>query len=541
MKSKVVNRERLELKDDPHFLSPPIVDEPLYQCATTVTVLSYAPNAKIEVEVAGSILPSVPGGLPWPNGISIKLPNPLVAGQKVKARQTTATAQSNWSNPVDVKDHTKDYPAGPPRPEINPAPVYRCGCRTGVDNLLIGGSVWITTDGNEVGRVDGCEKMTGVNVNPNYGLNQRVRAWFELCKDPSPPSQEYITQTPPKPLPTTGYDQGYEGSEQITITNIVNGARVTLSRNGINLGTSPCWGWNLQWGLNPPLNTSDSFDSVQSMCPGDPSSPPGKTGVLPCSSLPAPQVGPVQAGDDRITLTQFVSDAVIKVYLNGVQVGASGGPVVILSKKVSHGDTLDVAQDLKGCKGHYALEIKVACVDPPVTTNPASLNLFPVGWSEYDNGKGVKGSVYYPAEDDGKDKPFYKKLGKQGSIPIVFIAHGNHDTADPSYLGYNYFQQDLAKMGIIAVSVNCNALNGIGGSVQNIEDRADLIIDNIAYFQDLNADHSSVLFNHIDFRRLGLMGHSRGGDAVVTASSVIQLAGVTIKAVLALAPTNYRF
>jgi hypothetical protein len=34
------------------------------------------------------------------------------------------------------------------------------------------------------------------------------------------------------------------------------------------------------------------------------------------------------------------------------------------------------------------------------------------------------------------------------------------------------------------------------------------------------------------------MGHSRGGDAVVTSSS---MPGVTIRGVLALAPTNFRF
>lgn len=541
MDSKIVNRRELELEDDPSFLSPPIVDEPLYQCATAVTVLSYVPDAEIEVEIDGSVLPGIPGNFPLPDGVSVPLPNPLVAGQSVRARQLKAAAKSDWSIPITVVDHTQEYPAGPPRPEINPAPVYKCGSRTGVGNLLIGGNVWITAGGIEVGRVNGCQKVTGVDVNPDYGSNQPVRAWFELCNDPSPPSQEYVTQAPPNPLPATGYEQVHEGSQQITITNIVNGARVTLTRSGINQGVSRCWGGKLQWGLNPPLSINDYFDSAQTMCPGDPSSPPGKTGVLPCSSLPVPQIGPVQAGDDRITLTQFVSDAIIKVYLNHVLVGSSGGPVVMLSKRVKRGDILHVLQDLQGCKGHYALEIKVSCVDPPSGTNPASLNLFPIGWAEYNDGRGIKGIVYYPAEDDGEGQLFNKKLANLGTTPIVFMAHGNASRAYPSYLGYNYFQQDLAKMGVVAVSVDCNALNQDGDGVENIEDRADLIISNIAYFQQINADPNSRFFKHIDFSRLGLMGHSRGGDAVVTVPSVISLAGVVIKSVLALAPTNFRF
>ena len=82
-----------------------------------------------------------------------------------------------------------------------------------------------------------------------------------------------------------------------------------------------------------------------------------------------------------------------------------------------------------------------------------------------------------------------------------------------AYLGYDYFQSALAKMEMIAVSVDSNTLNGGGRGVQNIEDRADMIIDSITYFQARDADPASLFFGRIDFGRVGLMGHSRGGDA----------------------------
>lgn len=540
MKTKIVERKRLELPDNLQFLSPPIVTEPLYECAIAVTVISYILDADIELEVDGVIIASANGGSPWPEGVTVPIPNALVAGQKVRARQKTAIALSDWSAEVIVKDHTKDYPAGPPRPEINPAPVFECGVRTGVSNLLTGGNVWISTDQIEVGRVNGCSSHQGVNVSPAYGLDQKVRAWFELCKDPSPASIEYVTGKPPNPLPAPSVDPIFESGTVLTVKNIVNGAKVTVYRNGVNQGTWPCWGFSITINGLGPFVTGDKFTAMQSMCPGNPDSPPGDSVVQPCSSLAAPEIGPVQAGDDRITLTQFVPDATIKVYLNGGLVGASGGPIVLLIKKVALGDTLIVVQDLNKCKGSLALEVKVLCVDPPVASNPSNLNLFPIGFSEYQNG-GIKGSVYYPAEDDGKAQPFSKRLASLGRVPIVFMAHGNHSPKDPSYLGYDYFQTDLAKMGIIAVSVDCNALNGSGGGVQNIEDRADLIIDSIAFFQGLDADPSSVFFGRIDFNLLGLMGHSRGGDAVVTIPTIINLPGVSIKSVLALAPTNFRY
>src|SRR5260370_10036787 len=96
-------------------------------------------------------------------------------------------------------------------------------------------------------------------------------------------------------------------------------------------------------------------------------------------------------------------------------------------------------------------------------------------------------------------------------------------------------------MGMVVVSVDCKALSGNGRGVRTIVDRADLILSNIAFLQTMNSDPTSVLNGTMDFTRVGLMGHSRGGDAVVTVPSVIGLAGVTIQAVLALAPTNFRY
>lgn len=465
MNAKQVSRKRLKLEDDPRLLSPPWLAEPLYQCASAVTVLGFVPHADIDVEVAGAVVVSRTVGFPEPEGATLVLPAALVAGQSVRVRQRTATGQSAWSAASTVRDHTKDYPAGPPRPEINPSPLYKCGARTGVGNLLAGGNVWITADGAEVGRVDGCAPHQGVDVSPDYGLGQRVVAHFELCGDSSAPSKDEITQPPPAPLPSPGVDALYAGAEQIRITNIVNGARVTLYRGGAPQGTWACWGGALLIGLTPAFSTGEIFTATQRLCPGDPPSAPGSGAVQPCSSLPAPKIGPLQAGNNRVTVTDAAPGAVIKVYLNGVQAGAGGAPVVFLTRVVKFGDTVVVVQDLAGCRGQTALQLTVGCVDPPVTFDPAALDLFPVGFDEYADGP-VKGSVYYPAQADGKGLRFNERLAAVGRVPIVVMAHGNHDPAYPSYRGYDYFQHTLAKMGVIAVSVDCNALNGAEGGVQ---------------------------------------------------------------------------
>ncbi|HEU4512481.1 MAG TPA: hypothetical protein VFR87_05205 [Nocardioidaceae bacterium] len=540
MNQEVVERERLDLKDDREVLSPPWLEQPLYQCATAVTVHGFVPHADLDVEVDGSVVLSAPAGFPEPHGATLALPAALVTGQTLRARQRSGGISSAWSPSVVVRDHTAEYPAGPPRPRVEPAPVLQCGSRTGVANLLTGGNVWITADSAEVGRVDGCASRQGVNVNPFYGLGQRVRAHFELCGDRSAPSQEHVVQPGPSPLPVPGFDPVYAGGEQLTITGIANGARVSLSRNGAPVGTYRCWGGSLLVGLSPAFSTGETFEASQQLCASDPPSGTGTTGVQPCSSLPAPGVGPVQAGDTSVTVTSSAPGAQIRVYRNLTQVGLGSAPVVQLTQTLASGDTVHVVQSLGACVSGLALQVTVACVDPPVDGDPTAYDVYPVGHSEYADGP-VRGSVYYPAEDDGADAPFSERLATAGPVPIVVMAHGNHSPADPSYLGYDYFQRSLARMGMVAVSVDCNALNGAGSGVGNIEDRADLIIDSIKHFQTLAATAGSTFHQRIDFDRLGLMGHSRGGDAIVTIPTVIGSMGVTIRAGLALAPTNFRY
>jgi dienelactone hydrolase len=538
MSQQEINRKEAGVDDNPKLLSPPVVTEPLYQCATAVVVVGGVTDSEIEVEVNGSSAGSGFVQTVLPYGITIGVPQ-LIANDKVRARQKTATAISDWSSPeVIVRDHTQDYPAGPPRPEIFPLPLYKCGVRTGVGNLLIGGNVWVTANGAEVGRVNGCGNPQGVNIAPPFSMTQKVRAWFELCGDPSPPSIEHTTGAPPSPLPAPIIAQQYGGGNQLEISNIANGAKVTVNRGGVVQGTWGCWGGSIRLGgFTPNFSSTEIIEAFQSMCPGDPPSDSGTMTVEPCSNLPAPQVGPIQGGDTAVFFTQYAPGATLSVWLNGAPVGKGGGPLVPLNKTIAFGDTVIVAQDLPGCQGQRALKITVPCVDPPVAGDPSATNLFPVSVIDFSNGPN-KGRIYYPAEDDGTGIAFNKRLAALGRVPLVVMAHGNHDPGVPNYLGYDYFQADLAKMGFVAISVDCNAQNGMGYSIAIIERRADLIIGAISVMQQLDTDAASVLFGRIDFSRVGLMGHSQGGEAVVLVPEVIGLPGVSIRSVIALAPTE---
>jgi len=123
------------------------------------------------------------------------------------------------------------------------------------------------------------------------------------------------------------------------------------------------------------------------------------------------------------------------------------------------------------------------------------------------------------------------------SVPSVIVAVINER---PSYLGYEYLQQELARRGIVSVSVDTNFANFFGCGVQT---RSDLIEAALRALMDADAAPTGLLSDRLDLGNVGLIGHSRGGDGVVQAAKQIRATGVpiaTIKAVCGLAPTDQK-
>jgi hypothetical protein len=96
-----------------------------------------------------------------------------------------------------------------------------------------------------------------------------------------------------------------------------------------------------------------------------------------------------------------------------------------------------------------------------------------------------------------------------------------------------YLQEELATHGMVSVSVSTNPANYFD---LLLETRADLVLAAVAEMRRLNADRSSRFYRRIDFDRVALVGHSRGGDAVVRAAHKGRSANV--RALVQLAPTD---
>jgi dienelactone hydrolase len=161
----------------------------------------------------------------------------------------------------------------------------------------------------------------------------------------------------------------------------------------------------------------------------------------------------------------------------------------------------------------------------------------------------LQGRVWYP---DG-----------EGPFPLVLVVHGNHSMEDFSDPGYGYLGELFASRGIILVSVDENfinssfsgRLNGLRGRGLKEENdaRGWILLEHLRQWSEWNADPSNPFYESIDLGRIGLIGHSRGGEAVAVAAAFSQLPfypddatvkfdyDFSIRAVAAIAPVDGQY
>jgi hypothetical protein len=147
-----------------------------------------------------------------------------------------------------------------------------------------------------------------------------------------------------------------------------------------------------------------------------------------------------------------------------------------------------------------------------------------------------------------------------GSFPLVLIVHGSHAMEEPSDAGYEYLGTHLASQGYILASVDENFLNPGGAdaladplqsdSWKEIPARAWLLLEHLRLWRGWNADPVNPLYGKVDLEHIALIGHSRGGEAVVLANQFNQMGAFPddatiafdyhfqIRAVAAIAPTE---
>lgn len=142
-----------------------------------------------------------------------------------------------------------------------------------------------------------------------------------------------------------------------------------------------------------------------------------------------------------------------------------------------------------------------------------------------------------------------------GPFPLVLIVHGNHTMESFSDPGYAYLADHLASHGFIAVSVDENFFNGswAGGLERENDGRAWLLLEHLELWRTWNGGAGNPFFGKVDMGAIGLVGHSRGGEAVALAGVFNRLrwfpddatialpSGFAIKAIVAIAPSDGQY
>ncbi|HEX3130976.1 MAG TPA: hypothetical protein VH394_26820, partial [Thermoanaerobaculia bacterium] len=174
--------------------------------------------------------------------------------------------------------------------------------------------------------------------------------------------------------------------------------------------------------------------------------------------------------------------------------------------------------------------------DPGIATNP---NIPHFGVFEYDqstqgsinvNDPGgdfgspvlvnLKAEIRFPADSPGITDPAQISTA-QADYPLLVCVHGNGH----NYKNYTYLLEHWARNGFIAASIHLNT--GMAG-----EGRASVLFKHLQILKTLFAGHVQ--------NKIGIMGHSRGGEGVVSAARMNQqqALGHGIKAIISLGPTD---
>jgi hypothetical protein len=109
---------------------------------------------------------------------------------------------------------------------------------------------------------------------------------------------------------------------------------------------------------------------------------------------------------------------------------------------------------------------------------------------------------------------FYLPEGN-GPFPIVFFLHGQLNLSiERSEMGYDKLCEMLASNGIIGVTIDENWINSGGTDFV----RPIILLEHIKQFLAWDTTSLHPLNNKIDTNNIMLVGHSRGGEAVVNAA-----------------------
>lgn len=133
----------------------------------------------------------------------------------------------------------------------------------------------------------------------------------------------------------------------------------------------------------------------------------------------------------------------------------------------------------------------------------------------------------------------------EGPFPLLLISHGSHSNDDESKrfdTGFDYLVKDLAENGFITVSMDMS-MPYIWKYGDNDDHEKSIPVANnhieslILANEGNDPGYGTDLKGKINFKQMGLIGHSRGGETIFDIANEQRKRGIDIKAILSIAPT----
>ncbi|MEM8997964.1 MAG: hypothetical protein AAGF23_24495, partial [Acidobacteriota bacterium] len=197
-------------------------------------------------------------------------------------------------------------------------------------------------------------------------------------------------------------------------------------------------------------------------------------------------------------------------------------------------------------------------------TDPGAIGPLDVTRTTYDDGDTAFTTPDFPGDIEVRASVHYP-TDLASDYPLVLFLHGRHPTCFagneaflvwpcpegqdeiPSYEGYDFMASVLASHGYIVVSIGANGINALDNTTSDagMLARAQLIRFHLEKWQVWNetgAEPFADLFvDKVDLDRIGLMGHSRGGEGAMlhVLQNSVDPMPFNIRGVLTLAPTDF--
>lgn len=522
-------------------LPKPQVQGPLFGCQSVVGVSNLRPGARCRFE---SDRPADLGSICscWP-AVNVFVVRRLIVGERVRAR-------CYWdANPCDDKGD----PSGRElvvSPDDRIKPIVREALIEGdqmirAENQISGASLVIRIRSDDVQPAVEFGPRPA-SVEQEIGLNERLKAGNivsvvqTLCGVSRESDPVVVQPLPPIVDAPVIVPPLLACARSVQVSNLHSGALVRVFMDGITIGVA--WAGNassLKVTAAPALVSGAQVTARQQVgSVVSPDSAPVRVGSA--RALRRPRVlAPLALGDTEVWVSNVIPGSHLVVESGGAIIGSVDAAESVARITVTP-VTGEISVTARFCS-RTSIVGTATPIESPCRTRKVKVGEMlrtypawhvPVTADGGDFDMPFEGQLYFPTSGGNKFD------SKAKNLPLVIIAHGYWTPGVESFKGYDYLAHHLVQWGMVVFSLNMDEVTGRSVPPESQQySRGEIILHAI----DLLLGDAE-LSGRIDWQRIGLVGHSMGGEGVVVAQLLNESEGrgYGISGVVSISPTRWR-